>query len=261
MSIVASLTPRPGLRVLVTGGGGGIGRRIAEGFVEAGAAVHVSDVDAALVADFAAAGARRFASVADAGDAAATEALVATALANLGGLDVVVANAGIAGPTAPIDEIAEDGWDTTLDVDLKGVYLLARFTVPHLRASEGLFVGISSVAGRLGYALRTPYAAAKWGVVGLVKSLAIELGPAGVRVNAVLPGVVEGERIERVMRARAEQSGVSLDAMRERYLQRVSLRRMVGPDDVAALCLFLAAPAGRNVSGQAISVDANVEVI
>lgn len=261
MSIVASLTPPPGLRVLVTAGAGGIGRRIAEGFLEAGAAVHVSDVDEALLDEFLAGGGKRSGMVADAADEAATEELVAEAVRRMGGLDVVVANAGIAGPTAPVDAVAAADWDATIDVDLKGVYLLARFSAPHLRATKGLLIGISSVAGRLGYAYRTPYAAAKWGVVGLVKSLAVELGPDGVRVNAILPGVVEGARIDRVIRARAEQEGVSFEAMRDRYLQKVSLRRMVSPDDVAAMCLFLAAPGGANVSGQAISVCGNVEVL
>jgi NAD(P)-dependent dehydrogenase (short-subunit alcohol dehydrogenase family) len=134
--------------------------------------------------------------------------------------------------------------------------------VPLLRASEaGAILNISSVAGRLGYALRTPYSAAKWGVVGLTASLAKEMGPDGIRVNAILPGVVRGARIESVIRERAVASGVSDAEMEARYLASISLRRMVEPEDVAAMALFLCSPAGANISGQAISVCGNVETI
>jgi NAD(P)-dependent dehydrogenase (short-subunit alcohol dehydrogenase family) len=120
---------------------------------------------------------------------------------------------------------------------------------------------MSSVAGRLGYAFRTPYAATKWALVGLMKSLAIELGPSDIRVNAILPGVVQGERMDRVIAARAESLGISFDAMRDEYLKKISLRRMVTVDDIAAMTLFLTSPAGGNITGQAISVDGNVEYL
>jgi NAD(P)-dependent dehydrogenase (short-subunit alcohol dehydrogenase family) len=122
-------------------------------------------------------------------------------------------------------------------------------------------LAMSSVAGRLGYALRTPYASTKWGVIGLTKSLAIELGPHGVRVNAILPGTVEGERMDGVIAARAAAAGVSVDEMRGEYLRKISLRRMVTADDVAAMALFLCSPAARNITGQAISVDGNMEYL
>lgn len=130
-----------------------------------------------------------------------------------------------------------------------------------LRASAGAIVNIASVAGRLGYGLRTPYPAAKWGIVGLTASLAKEFGPDGVRVNAILPGVVRGARIEGVIRARAEAEAISYAEMEARYLENISLRRMVEPEDVASMALFLCSPAGANISGQAISVCGNVETI
>jgi NAD(P)-dependent dehydrogenase (short-subunit alcohol dehydrogenase family) len=134
--------------------------------------------------------------------------------------------------------------------------------VPLLRrAGGGLIVNISSVAGRLGYALRTPYAAAKWGIVGLTASLAKELGPEGIRVNAILPGIVRGERINQVIAARARSLGVSHQEVEQTYLDKVSLRTMVEPEDVAAMALFLASPAGRNISGQPLSVCGNVETL
>jgi NAD(P)-dependent dehydrogenase (short-subunit alcohol dehydrogenase family) len=135
--------------------------------------------------------------------------------------------------------------------------------VPVLKESSDCpgIIAMSSVAGRLGYGFRTPYAATKWAIVGLVKSLAVELGPDNIRVNAILPGVVEGERMDRVIAARAESLGITADAMREEYLRKISLRRMVTVEDIAAMTLFLASPAGRNISGQAISVDGNVEYL
>lgn len=259
MSVLQSLVPRPGLRVLVTAGAGGIGHAITRAFVETGARVHVSDVDPAALA--AAVGGTVTGSTADAGDAAAAARLFDEALAVLGGLDVVVANAGIAGPTAPVEAVAAPDWDATIDINLRGAYLAARFGMPHLVQSRGLFLAMSSVAGRLGYGFRTPYAASKWGVIGLVKSLAIEAGPQGVRANAVLPGIVEGPRIDRVIAARAQQLGIGFAEMRARYLEMVSLRRMVTADEIAAACLFLASPGGAAISGQAISVCGNTETL
>jgi NAD(P)-dependent dehydrogenase (short-subunit alcohol dehydrogenase family) len=261
MGVLERLRPVPGLRAVVTAGAGGIGRAIAEALVEAGASVHVGDVDAAAVEAFEAAGPGRSGAVCDVADPASVDALMEGALRRLGGLDVLVNNAGIAGPTGTVDEIEPEDWRRTLDVNLDGQFLVARRAVPALRESRGSMINISSVAGRLGYGFRTPYAASKWGVVGFTKSLAVELGPDGVRVNAVLPGIVEGPRIDRVIAARAEALGIGFEEMRERYLEKVSLRRMVTADDVAAACLFLCSPAGANISGQAISVCGNVETL
>jgi NAD(P)-dependent dehydrogenase (short-subunit alcohol dehydrogenase family) len=179
----------------------------------------------------------------------------------LGGLDVLVNNVGIAGPTGGVETYADDDVSKAVDINLKShFYFLKRF-VPLLRASKRnpLVIAMSSVAGRLGYAYRTPYSATKWAIVGLVKSLAIELGPEGIRANAILPGAVQGERMDRVIAARAQVLGISFEAMRDEYLKKISLRRMVEVDDVANLALFLASDLARNITGQAISVDANTE--
>ncbi|KUF09973.1 SDR family oxidoreductase [Pseudoponticoccus marisrubri] len=259
MSILASLTPPKGLRVLITAGAGGIGQAIARGFAETGARVHISDVDAEAVKSVT--GGAITGSVADASDEAQTHALFDAAREHLGGLDVVIANAGVAGPTANVGQISQAEWDQCLEVNLRGAYLAARFGEAELKASRGSFIAMASVAGRLPYAFRTPYAASKWGVVGLAKSLAAELGPEGVRANAILPGIVKGPRIDRVIQARADQVGVSFEEMREQYLAKVSLRRMVTAEDIAATCLFLASPGGANISGQALSVCGNVETL
>ena len=202
-------------------------------------------------------------SMADASVEADVDLVFDDVAGSLGGLDVLVNNAGIAGPTGPIDTLDAASWQRTIDVNLNGQYLFARRAVPLLRQSAAgpVLLCMGSVAGRLGYALRTPYAASKWAIVGLVKSLAIELGPQGIRVNAILPGVVEGERMNGVIAARAAAAGIRFEAMREQYLSKISLRRMVAADDVAALALFLCSPGARNLSGQAISVDGHVEYL
>jgi NAD(P)-dependent dehydrogenase (short-subunit alcohol dehydrogenase family) len=263
MSLLESLRPLPGLRVLVTAGASGIGARIARTFLEAGARVHVCDIDRVALDRLISETPGITGSVADASVAADVDLVFEDVQAGMGGLDVLVNNAGIAGPTGPIDTIDAGGWQRTIDVNLNSQYYFARRAVPLLKQSESgpVLIAIGSVAGRLGYAFRTPYASSKWAIVGLTKSLAIELGPNDIRVNAILPGVVEGERMQGVIAARAASLGISDDAMREQYLQKISLRRMVSADDVAAMALFLCSPAARNVSGQVISVDGNLEYL
>ncbi len=188
------------------------------------------------------------------------EQLFADVRSTLGGLDALINNAGIAGPTGGVDEIAPSDWRRTIDICLVGQFLCTRLAVPLLKgAGGGTIVNMSSAAGRFGYAYRTPYSAAKWGVIGFTQSLAKELGPANIRVNAILPGIITGPRMEGVIRDRAAQVGVPYETMEREYLDRISLRRMTGPDDVAGMVLFLLSPLGRNISGQSLGVDGNVE--
>jgi NAD(P)-dependent dehydrogenase (short-subunit alcohol dehydrogenase family) len=256
----ASLAIRPGLRCLVTAGAGGIGRAIAEALIAAGARLHICDVDAPALAAFREAHPGHGATRADVADEADVARLFDDATEKLGGLDVLVNNAGIAGPTGGVDEIAVAEWRRCLDVGLTGQFLCTRLAVPLLKAAGGgAIINMSSAAGRFGYAWRTPYAAAKWGVIGFTQSLAKELGPANIRVNAILPGIVAGPRIESVIGARAKQTGVSYAEMEKTYLDRVSLRRMVTAEDVAGTVLWLVSAAGANISGQSLGVDGNVE--
>lgn len=263
MTILNSLAPPPGLRVLVTAGASGIGAAIARAFSEAGARVHVCDIDRAAIDRLANELPAVTASVADASVERDVDLVFEDVIGTIGGLDVLVNNAGIAGPTGPIYELDANQWQRTVNVNLNSQYLFARRAVPLLRQSNAnpSIIAMSSVAGRLGYAYRTPYAATKWAVIGLMKSLAIELGPQGVRVNAILPGVVEGDRMNAVIAARAATTGLSVDAMRDEYLKKISLRRMVTANDVAATALFLSSPAAQNITGQAISVDGNLEYL
>ncbi|WP_175850485.1 SDR family oxidoreductase [Burkholderia cepacia] len=262
------LKPYDGLRVLVTGGASGIGLEIADAFAECGGRVHVCDASQAAIAALAdrpprAAAGAISATLADVSDPAAVERVFADVSTGLGGLDVLVNNAGIAGPTGGIDEIDPVQWEQTVAINLNAQFQFARRAVPLLRESKhgGAIIALSSVAGRLGYAFRTPYAATKWAVVGLVKSLAIELGPLGIRVNAIQPGIVRGPRMRRVIEARAQQLGIGYDDMEKRYLEKISLRRMTDPAEIAATALFLCSPGGHGITGQAISVCGNVEVL
>jgi len=246
--------------VLVTAGAAGIGKAFAETFADAGAKVFICDVDQAALAAFHTARPEIGSGFADVADPQQVDGLFDTATVFLGGLDVLINNAGIAGPTAPVEEIDIAEWNRTIAVDLNGMFYCTRRAVPLLKAAGGgSIINLSSAAGRLGFPLRTPYSAAKWAVVGFTKSLAMELGPANIRVNAIQPGVVEGERIERVISAKAKALGVSFDEFKGQLLSKVSLRRMVSPLDIANMALFLATDAGRNISGQALSVCGNVE--
>ncbi len=262
MPLHDTLLPRRGLRALVTAGASGIGATIARALAEAGARVHVCDIDSVALARGIPGAAGITASVADASVASDVDRVFADVEASLGGLDVLVNNAGIAGSTGAIESIEPPDWEHTLAVNVNSQFYFARRAVPLLKRSPyASLISMSSVAGRLGYAFRTPYAASKWAIVGLTKSLAIELGPHGIRVNAILPGTVEGERMQAVIAARAAATGVSVDAMREAYERKISLRRMVTAEDVAAVILFLCSPAARNLTGQSISVDGNLEYL
>jgi NAD(P)-dependent dehydrogenase (short-subunit alcohol dehydrogenase family) len=257
-----TISLKPGTRVLVTAGASGIGRAIADLLLAHGAQTHICDVSGDFLADFAKAWPDAGRSKADVSSEADVERLFADVRANLGGLDVLVNNAGIAGPTGGVEELLLADWRRTIDICLTGQFLCAHFAVPLLKAAGGgSIVNLSSAAGRFGYAYRTPYSAAKWGVIGFTQSLAKELGPSNIRVNAILPGIVEGARMTGVIEARAKQVGVSYAEMEKTYLNRVSLRRMVSAEDVAATVLFLVSDAGRNLSGQSIGVDGNVETL
>jgi NAD(P)-dependent dehydrogenase (short-subunit alcohol dehydrogenase family) len=255
-----SLQMKPDLRVLVTAGASGIGRAITEVLAANGARVHICDVNADLIENFSRSFPHIGKSRADVSDPQQVEKLFAEVGESLGGLDVLVNNAGIAGPTASVDQISLEDWRRTMDVNLNGTFYCARLAVPLLRQSrDARIINMSSVAGRLGYPLRSAYAATKWGIIGMTKSLAMELGSSGICVNAVLPGIVEGSRMRNVIDARAQETGMSYDQTEQEYLSRISLRRMVTACDVAAMVLFLCSPAGANISGQSLSVCGNVE--
>jgi NAD(P)-dependent dehydrogenase (short-subunit alcohol dehydrogenase family) len=249
-----------GRRVAITAGAGGIGLAIAEVLASHGARIAICDIAEDQLEAARKALKPALAMRADVSRETDVDAFFAAIAQELGGLDALVNNAGIAGPTGAVDEISLADWQRCIDVCLTGQFLCARRAVPMLKAAGGgSIVGISSIAGKLGYAYRSPYAAAKFGVVGFCQTLAKELGPVNIRVNAVLPGIIEGPRIEQVIAARARQANVSHEDMKARYLSNVSLKRMTSPYDIAAMVAFLVSDAGFNISGQALSVDASME--
>ena len=244
-----------GARVLVTAGAGGIGRVIADAFAEEGAQVMVCDVDEAALASLPPGITGTRCDVSD-------RAAVARLFDGIEALDVLVNNAGIAGPTGLVEEINPEDWDRCLEICLTGQFNVARLAVPLLRHSANPSItNLSSAAGRFGFGLRAPYAAAKWGVIGFTKSLAIELGGAGIRVNAILPGLVAGDRQRRVLEAKAQARGVSFAEIERQAFAYASIKDYVTPRQLADQVLLLASPRGRTTSGQAISVDGDLQML
>ena len=251
-----------GARVIVTAGGSGIGRVITREFADAGARVFTCDVDAALVESLRAGAIVAGATLADVARADDVDRLFDEALACLGGLDVLVNNAGIGGPVACVENVSVEEWQRTIDVNLTGAFLCTRRAAPILKEQgSGSIVTMSSHYGLLGGPTRSPYVASKWALIGFTKTIAMELGPFGVRANALCPGGVEGERLERVMRLEADEKGITCEQLREEWVRGCSLRTFVKPEDVAAMILFLCSEHGARISGQAIGVDGHTEFI
>jgi NAD(P)-dependent dehydrogenase (short-subunit alcohol dehydrogenase family) len=251
-----------GLRVLVTAGANGIGREVARAFVGEGAKVHVCDVDPGALRRLARSDPKITRTRADVADRKDVERLFGGALKVLGRLDVLVNNAGIAGPTGRVEEIVPRDWDRCLAINITGQFNCARLAVPYLRKSKNpSIVNLSSAAGRLGFSMRTPYSASKWAVVGFTKSLAKELGPDGIRVNAIQPGIVEGDRINRVFEAKAKARGISFEEMRDEALSYTSMRTSVTPQQIADAILFICSARGRTISGQALSICGDTQML
>ena len=249
-----------GMRVIVTAASAGIGRTIAATFLENGARVHICGRSEKRLAQCRATMPGVGTTVADVSDPLQVDQLFKDALAHLGGLDVLVNNCGIAGPTAPVEKITLEDWQRTLAVNISSQFYCARLAVPLLKgAGGGSIINLGSTASLFGYPLRSPYAASKWAVIGLTKTLALELGEFGIRVNAICPGCVEGDRIDAVIAAEAQARGVSIKAIREGYIQQTALRTFVTAEDVARLVLYLCSGNGDKISGQALSVDGFTE--
>lgn len=247
---------------IVTGGGRGIGRAIALGLAAEGAAITVSGTARApleaIAAEIVTHGGRALALIADVSDETAVARMVADTVERFGRLDILVNNAGIAGPTAPVSELAADEWARTLTINLTGAFLCAKHAIPRLAAGGGgRIINITSVAGKIGYALRSAYAASKWGMIGLTRSLALEVGPQNITVNAIAPGSTRGQRLTNVIRERAAALGrAPEDVEREFFVGQNALRRLVEPEEIAATAVFLASDEARNITGETISVSA-----
>jgi NAD(P)-dependent dehydrogenase (short-subunit alcohol dehydrogenase family) len=245
-------------RVLVTAGANGIGLAIANKFRDLGATVFVTDIDAGAVEKARANGLA--AAVSDVSDEDQVRHLMNTVSGELGGLDVLVNNAGIAGPTGPLETLDTAAWKATFDVNIHGQFFCIKHALPMLRqGTDASIVNLSSAAGRLGMAGRSAYSASKWAVVGLTKTLAIELGPDKIRVNAICPGAVNGPRIDAVISAKAQMLGLPADEVSALYHSQSSLGRLIEAEDIANMAAFAASHMARNVNGQALAVDGNTE--
>ncbi|MGE0233340.1 MAG: SDR family oxidoreductase [Flavobacteriaceae bacterium] len=249
-----------GLKVLVTAGGAGIGREIARAFRDGGADVYVCDIDDEALKAAAAEIPGLITGRCDIGDAGAVENMVTYAAGQLGGLDVLVNNAGIGGPTKPVQDIEPEEWNRVLAVNLTGAFNVTRVAVPYLISSgRGAIINMTSIGGRKGFPLRTPYSAAKSGLIGFTKTLAMELGQYNIRANAIAPGSVDGERVRRIWRDRAAATGSTLEEVQATFTANQSLKRLVDPRDIGALAVFLASDAAKSISGQVLPIDNDLQ--
>jgi NAD(P)-dependent dehydrogenase (short-subunit alcohol dehydrogenase family) len=247
-------------RIIITAAGAGIGREIASRFAEEGAQVHVCDVDQQGLDQLTSQHSNISADRVDVTDEAALDAWLRDALSDLDGCDVLINNAGIAGPTAAVEEMTLAAWRQCLAINLDAQMLTCRRVVPVMKARRaGCIINMSSTAGLFGCPFRTPYAAAKWAVIGFTKSVAAEAGPFNIRCNAICPGSVDGDRMDRVIAAEAAKTGKSPETVRAEYASGTSMRRFAKASEIADLCQYLASDAAKFISGQAISVDGHTE--
>ncbi len=254
-----SLPGLEGKKVVITAGASGIGFSIARMLNSQGAQIAICDVDTDALRRSCVELEGCIAVEADVSNEKAIDGFFDEVQEAFGGLDALVNNAGIAGPTGNLEDLSPADWRRCIDICLTGQFLAARRAIPMIKArGGGALVNMASAAAKHGYARRSPYSAAKFGVIGLTQSLAKELGPSNIRVNAILPGFVEGPRMEKVIHDQAVATGVSDAVMKDEYLNKISMRRMVSPDDVAATVAFLISDAGVNLSGQSLAVDGNV---
>jgi NAD(P)-dependent dehydrogenase (short-subunit alcohol dehydrogenase family) len=249
-----------GKRVLVTAGGSGIGRAIVDRFVAAGAHVHICDVQQEFLDDAIASDDRVSGSMADVGVPADVENMVAAAVETMGGIDVLVNNAGIGGPRAALEDISYDDWDRTIGVNLNGMFYCIKNVAPHMKAqNSGCIVNISTASAKVALPMRSPYVASKVGVLGLTHTVAREYGPFGIRCNSILPGLIDNERGRGIVANQAAERGISTEAREAEFLEFVSLKCWIDPTEVGDLAVFLASDAGRHITGQDIGMDGNVE--
>ena len=261
MMRVVKTAEKPRERVaLVTAGASGIGRCIAETFLDNGHRVHICDINSDAVDKFLLDHPQATASLVDVSDSRQVDILFHDFESHHDSLDILVNNAGIAGPTAAVEEIDVSDWDRTVAVDLSGQFYVTRLAVPLLKkAGKGCIINISSNAALFGFPLRSAYTASKWAMIGLTKTWAMELGPSNIRVNALCPGSVNGERIDQVIVEDARHRGVSAQRLRDVYARQSSMRLFVDAQDIADMALFLSSDKGATISGQSIGIDGHTE--
>jgi len=243
-------------RVLVTAGAGGIGLAIAKAFAADGARVHIADVNAEAVQEITRQYPAITGTVGDISQAADLDTLFSEMQSQLGGLDVLVNNAGIAGATAPVADYPIDVWNAVVGINLTGTFMVTQRAIPLLKkSSAGSILVMSSLAGRFGYPNRVAYSTTKWGLVGFTKTLSLELGPFGITANSIHPGAVEGPRLHSVLEGRAKISGRTVEEETDVAMANQAVKKFIDPADIAALAIFLAGPHARTISGQVFPID------
>jgi NAD(P)-dependent dehydrogenase (short-subunit alcohol dehydrogenase family) len=248
------------LRVIVTAGGSGIGRAIVDRFVASGALVHTCDVQPEFLEQTIASSASVSGTRADVGKPADVETLVAEAVSAMGGVDVLVNNAGIGGPRAALEDVSYEDWDRTIGVNLNGMFYCIKNVAPHMKAQKsGCIVNISTASAKVALPMRSPYVASKVGVLGLTHTVAREYGPFGIRCNSILPGLIDNERGRNILATQAKERRITPEEREAEFLEFISLKCWIDPDEVGDLAVFLASPAGRHITGQDIGMDGNVE--
>jgi NAD(P)-dependent dehydrogenase (short-subunit alcohol dehydrogenase family) len=247
-------------RVIVTAGASGIGRAIAEHFLASGAKVHICDISQEALDEVLLSNPEMRGSIANVGKPEEVDRLFAEATAWMDGLDVLVNNAGIGGPNAPIDEMEDDDWDLTIQINLNGAFYCAKRAARIMKQQEsGCIINISSTSARTGLPNRAPYVVSKVGLEGLTRNLARELGPFGIRCNAVLPGSIENERGRMLLQRAADRDGITVEQARAQRLKYISMRTRIDPSEIADMAVVLTTPTFRHVTGQLFSVCGNVE--
>ena len=251
-----------GKKAIVSAGGSGIGYTVVEEFIKQGVSISTCDIDENRIREMRNKYPAVNAEVVDVGNEYAVKEFCIKSIEFLGGLDCLVNNAGVAGPTSPIEEIDAEDWSHCLNLCLSSQFYFVKSCLKQLRkSSSASIINLSSAAGQYGFALRTPYASAKWGVIGLTKSLSIELGKDKIRVNAILPGLVAGDRQQNILRNKAQVLGKSFKEVEEEAFSFTSIKEYVEAQDIANQIMYLTSDAGKHISGQAISVDCDTMML
>jgi len=249
-------------KVFISAGGSGIGRCIAEAFLNNDDEVFVCDINGKSLEQFQKDYPKLHIYACDLAEPEQIKLMFTEAIKKLGHLDVLVNNTGISGPTIAADELSFDDWNTVINLNLNSTFLITQLAIPLLKQSgAGVIINMSSIAGRLGYPYRLAYSTSKWGLIGFTKTLSMELGADNIRVNAILPGAVDGDRVQRVLQARADVAQSSLEKVIQNALKNQSLKYFVNPKHIADLCLFLASDSGRSISGQILPIDGDKQCL
>ena len=250
------------LRVIITAGGQGLGKAMAAAFHNGGARVWICDIVAERLEQVTRELPGIGTMVADVSEMAQVDTFIDTAVAAMDGVDVMINNAGVSGPAGPLETLDPASWSHTIHTNLTSMFYCLRRVIPHLKAQRsGSIINIASTAGVWPYPNRTPYTSSKWAVVGLTKTLAMELGEYNVRVNVICPGSINNPRMDHVIRLESEALGVPEDEIRSSYFKQVTMQTFIDPEEIAALALFICSPLGAKISGQALSVDGNTETL